>query len=175
MTASKKPIATLLLRSIGELLFVIALVFATGWIGVRLATAVHDWPIQAARDGGMELGIVKSNRQGDVTFEEGPGYVGWWHCSGQWALDWRVQPARPGRYRVEALIACADRHAAGQIEIQIGEQTLTAAVPGTGGASRWKSIELGQLAIENRPYTLTLRSAASAPTLNIKNVTLRPI
>jgi hypothetical protein len=166
----------LIFRSAAELAMVTALVFATGWGGVRLAQAVHRHPVGPGRGGVIELRLAKSDRQGDVTFEEGSGYAGWWHCQGNWAVEWRVAPESAGRYRVEVRVASLERATEGRLEVVIGDQVLAAAVPDTGGPAKWKTLALGQVALEAKPYTLTVRpGAGGSAKLNVKSATLRPV
>src|ERR1035438_8028546 len=77
MNEPNQSVGRLLARSAVELALVTALVFATGWGGVRLAEAVHRHLVTPGRDGTIELPIVKSDRSGNVSFEEGSGYKGW--------------------------------------------------------------------------------------------------
>ena len=105
MNEPNQSVGRLLARSAVELALVTALVFATGWGGVRLAEAVHRHPVTPGRDGTIELPIVKSDRSGNVSFEEGSGYKGWWHCQGgDWGVNWRLV-AEFRHYRVLARVA----------------------------------------------------------------------
>ncbi len=176
MNMDHRPESTgrLILRSAGELAMVTALIFATGWGGVRLAQAVHRHPVGPGRGGVIELRLAKSDRQGDVTFEEGSGYAGWWHCQGNWAVEWRVAPRLAGRYRVEARVASLERATEGRLEVAVGDQVLAVAVPDTGGPAKWKTLVLGPALLETKPYTLSVRPGAGGPAnLNVKSVTLR--
>lgn len=174
----------LLLRSLGELVAVTLLVFATGWVGVRLAERVHRHPVGAGRGGIIELRIVKSDRRGDVSFEEGPGYVGWWHCRGKaWAVEWRFAPKSARRYHVEVLVSSPGRLAGEKIEVAIRGQKgggdrwlrLQAVVPDTGGPAKWRALDLSGVPLEAMPYTLTVRPGSPGLTdVNVKSVIIRP-
>jgi hypothetical protein len=174
-TASKTGFK-LWFRSAAELAAVTLLVFATGWAGVRLAEWVHRYPVSPGRGGIIELRLVKSDRHGDVSFEEGPGYAGWWHCRGKdWAVEWKFAPASARRYRVEARVSTPQRLPAGLIEVTIGDRVLKAAIPGTSEPGKWKTLELGQITLEAKPNTLTVRPDLGGVTnLNLKSVTLKP-
>jgi hypothetical protein len=176
MNEPNQTIGRLLSRSAVELMLVTALVFATGWGGVRLAEAVHRHPVTPGRDGTIQLPIVKSDRRGDVSFEEGAGYKGWWHCQGgDWAVDWRLA-AEPRRYRVETRLARSEPKTGARIAVVIGDQTLEAAVPETGGPAKWKALDLGVVLLDAKPCVLTVRPAGSGgdANVNLKSVTLRP-
>src|ERR1039458_10389503 len=143
MNEPNQSIGRLLSRSAVELALVTALVFATGWGGVRLAEAVHRHPVTPGRDGTIELPIVKSDRSGNVSFEEGSGYKGWWHCQGgDWGVNWRLV-AEFRHYRVLARVARSEAKTEGRIAVLIGDQTLEAAVPETSGPAKWKAVDLG--------------------------------
>lgn len=179
MSATEKvrPLGMVVLRSAAELGAVTALVFATGWGGARLAAAVHRYPVGPGREGIIELRLAKSDRRGDVTFEEGSGYAGWWHCRGNdWAVEWKLAPKTAGPYRIEALLANPARTPEARVEIVIGEQVRPAPVPDTGGPSKWKKLDLGVVSLETKAYSLIVRPSGpdGATNLNLKSVTLRP-
>lgn len=176
MNESNPSIRRLLARSAVELVLVTVLVFGTGWGGVRLAEVVHRHPVTPGRDGTIQLPIVKSDRRGNVNFVEGSGYKGWWQCQGgDWAVDWRLA-AEAQRYRVEARVARPEPKAGGRIAVAIGDQTLEADVPETGGPAKWKALDLGVVFLEAKPYVLTVCPSASGgdTNMNLKSVTLRP-
>jgi len=175
----------LLLRSLGELVAVTLLVFATGWGGVRLAEWVHRHPVGAGRGGIIELRIVKSDRHGDVSFEEGPGYVGWWRCRGkEWAVEWRFAPESTRHYNVEVRLSSPERLAGEKIEVAIRDRKgggdrwlrLQAVVPDTGGPAKWMTLSMGEVPLEALPYTLIVRPGSTGLTsLNVKSVIIRPV
>lgn len=176
LNSQSQPMSQLVLRSGVELVAVTALVFATGWGGVRLAEVMHRHPVGPSKSGIIELRIVKSDRRGDVTFEEGSGYAGWWHCRGDWAVEWRVAPKLPGRYRVEVRVATSERTPDRLLEVTIGDQVLAATVPDTGGAAKWKTLDAGLITLEAKACSLVVRPGSAAPAnLNVKSVTLRPV
>jgi hypothetical protein len=176
MNEQPQLIVRLISRSAVELILVVSLVFAMGWIGVHLAEAMHKLPVRPRQDGTVELLIVKSDRRGNVSFEEGFGYQGWWHCQGNdWAVDWKFI-AESGRYRVQTRVTSLEPNKEGRIEVVIGGQTIEAAVPETDGPEKWKALDLGVVHLEAKSYLLTVRPAASAgqTNMNLKSVTLRP-
>jgi hypothetical protein len=176
MDQRTESIGKLMLRSTGELAMVTALVFVTGWGGVRLAQADHRHPVGPGRGGVIELRLAKSDRQGDVIFEEGLGYAGWWHCRGNWAVEWRVSPKAASRYHVEARVASLERATEGRLEVAIGDQVLAVEAPDTGGPAKWKTLVLGPVLLEAKPCTLSVRPGADGPVnLNVKMTTLRPM
>ena len=80
------------------------------------------------------------------------------------------------RYSVEVRVASPERLPEGRIEVAIGDRVLETVVPDTGGAAKWKTLKLGQVALEAKPYTLTIRPGAGGLTkLNVKSATLRPV
>jgi hypothetical protein len=176
MSEQPRSLVRLISHSAAELFLVVALVFATGWIGVRLAEVLHRLPVGANRDGTIELPIVKSDRHGDVSFEEGFGYKGWWHCTGNnWDVDWRLI-AESRSYHVLTRAAKSEPNTKCRIAVEIGGQTLEASVPGTGDPTGGKAVGLGIIRLDSKPYTLTVRPAAAdgQAEVNLKSVTLRP-
>jgi hypothetical protein len=171
----------LLLRSAAELAGVTLLVFVTGWAGVRVAEAAHHHPVRANGAGVVELHIAKSDRRGDVSFEEGSGYAGWWHCRGNdWAVEWRFAAESNRPYRVEVLVATLETIADKKIAVAIhdqasgGDQLLQAAIPASG-PGKWRTISFGETSLGTGPFTLTVRpGSADLTNLNVKSATLRP-
>jgi hypothetical protein len=176
ITEHKQPIFRLVSRSALELVFVAALVFALGWIGVRVAELLHRLPVHPNGKGNIELPIVKSDRRGNVTFEEGFSYKGWWHCQGNdWAVDWKfVAEAR--RYRVRARVASPEQSHKTKIALVIGGKKLEAEAPETGGPDDWKNLALGTISLEKKSYILTVCPATSdgQALMNLKSVSLSP-
>jgi hypothetical protein len=177
MTTPRNTESRLLLRSAVELAAVTLLVFATGRAGVRLAEHVHRHPVRPGPGGIIELRIVKSDRRGEVSFEEGPGYAGWWHCVGKdWAVEWRFAPEPARRYSVGVRVASPEHLPEARIAVAVGDHVLEAIVPDTGGPAKWKTLNLGQVVLDGTPCTLTVRPGASGLTnLNLKSATLRPV
>jgi hypothetical protein len=172
MDAKEYTGAGLILRSALELGAVTLLVFCTGWVGVRIAEVVHRQSVTPSRDGVIQLRLVKSDRHGDVSFEEGSGYTGWWHCQGNdWSLAWRLEPAST-RYSVEVRLATPVPPGGQKLEVAVGDHKLQAAVPDTGGSAKWKTLSLGEIALENKAYSLTVRGCTN---LNVKSLALRPL
>lgn len=170
-------------RSAAELAGVTLLVFTTGWVGVRVAEHVHQRPVSPGRGDVIELRLVKSDRHGDVSFEEGAGYAGWWHCLGKdWAIEWRFAPVPARRYSVEVRVASPERVAGEKILVTVtgpanrGDQVLEGIVPDTGGPAKWKALKLGEVPVAAGVYTLTVRPGSAGLTnLNVKSVILRPL
>lgn len=181
MNSNEQLRPKLVLRSAVELAGVTLLVFATGWAGVRVAEAAHQHPVRAGRAGVIELRLAKSDRRGNVSFVEA-GYSGWWNCRGQdWAITWRFAAESKQPYRIEVLVATPEKTAGEKIEVAIhdqsagGEQLLQADVPNTGGAGKWKALNLGEASLGTGFFTLTVRPGSDGLTnLNVKSATLRP-
>lgn len=172
MNGQKRHIGKLLLRSAIELVGVVALVFGIGWCSVRLAEAAHGYPVRPTRGGTIELRIAKSDRKGEVTFEEGEWYAGWWHCRGDWTVDWRVAPAVAGDYHVEVRAGSGSKKPE-RIKVTIGGQTLETETSGT----ELKTASMGLVRLKAVPYKLTVQPAGpeiQASCVNLKSVTLRP-
>lgn len=178
MSAQSPPPSTVQLvsRSLVELALIASLVFATGWIGVHLAEFLHRRPVNANADGTIELPIVKSDRHGTVSFEEGFGYKGWWHCEGNdWEVAWRLV-AQSRRYRVQIRVATPEVDGNGQIAVVIGRQSIEAPIPATGGIEKWTDLDLDNFHLQAGSCLLTIHPAASnrPARMNLKSVTLRP-
>lgn len=171
MDAKNHTAAGVVLRSALELAAVTLLIFGTGWLGVRIAEVVHRHPVRPGPDGAIQLRLVNSDRHGDVAFEEGSGYAGWWHCQGKdWSLEWRINPASI-RYAVEVRLATPVPPDGEPLHVAIAGHRLQAAVPNTGGRSKWNTLSLGQVPLEDKLYTLVVHGGTN---VNIKSVTLRP-
>lgn len=182
MDMQKNAVVRQLLRGAIELAAVTLLVFATGWTGVCLAERVHRHVVSPGPGGIIELRLVKSDRRGEVSFEEGPGYAGWWHCQGKdWAVEWRFASEATHRYSVEIRVSNPEHLAGEKIEVAIRDQSTTGdhklqtVIPDTGGFAKWETLNLGEVSLEGRPYTLIVRPGSDGLTnLNVKSVTLRP-
>ena len=62
------------------------------------------------------------------------------------------------------------------IEVALGDHKLQAVVPDTGGPAKWKIISLGEVVLEDKPYTLIVRGGSDGLTnVNVKSVSLRPL
>jgi hypothetical protein len=166
----------LFLRSVLELAAVTLFVFGTGWAGVRVAECAHRCPLRPGREGVIELRLVKSDRKGNVVFQEGAGYAGWWHCEGNdWRLEWRLRPVS-ARYGVEIRLANPASLKGESIGVEIGDLRLQAVVPDTGRPGEWKTLSLGEVLLADKPMTLVVHvGSAGLTNVNVKSVTLRPL
>ena len=173
-----KPIGSRILRDALELIAVTMLVFAIGWCVTRLAEAAHVLPVGPAHDGGITLRIAKSDRHGDVKFEEGQDFTGWWHCMGEWTVAWRLAPKSARLYHIWVRVSNPARQAERQIQVEINNRLLTAEIPNTGNPSnwKWKDMDLGTAPLEAKPYSLNVQSKnfGRSDSLNLKWVILRP-
>jgi hypothetical protein len=137
-----------------------------------VAEVLHRNPVSLGRDGVIQSGLVKSDRHGGVSFDEGSGSVGWRHCQGNdWSLEWRLEPTST-RYGVEVRLATPIPPVGGQIEVAIGGHRLRAPVPDTGVRTERKTLSLGEIPLENKAYSLTVCDSTN---LDIKSVALRTL
>jgi hypothetical protein len=165
--------------SAAELFLVAALVFAIGWAGVHLGAAVHQRPVGPNDKNVIALGIAQSDRQGEVKFDEGAGYAGWWRCSGVWSVGWKIAPRQTGRYHLEARLANPEQKADGRIEVMIGDQLIEKNIAYTGGPTNWnpawKTIDLGSVSLKSLAYAVNIRPApvGGQTNLYLKSISLR--
>jgi alpha-L-fucosidase len=99
--------------------------------------------------------------------------LGFWTNAEDWA-DWAVTVARPGHFRVMAELATQN---ATVFTVKVGDQSLRAEAPNTGGYETFQKVDLGTIevktpgkaAVEVRPVT------ANWQPLNLRSIQLVPV
>jgi alpha-L-fucosidase len=108
-----------------------------------------------------------------VESKEGKDNLGFWTNAGDWA-DWAVAVTRPGRFRVTAELAAEQ---ATTFTVRIGDQSLRAATPNTGGYNVFQKVDLGVIDIKAAGNAVVeVRPAAENwRPLNLRSIQLVPI
>jgi alpha-L-fucosidase len=98
-------------------------------------------------------------------------YLGPWTDSG-WKLEYRLKAPKAMAWLVQAEIAAA---APVSLRLQTGKTTLSAAIPATGGAAAWKTIDLGIITLgAGEPSFLLHADAKKWNAIGLRNITLSP-
>ena len=159
----------------GETLLAAVIVFALGWGGMKLAQARHARPIRPDAQGAIHLRVRDSDWKGSTTFVEIDKYDGAWKCEGQWELSWLLAVEKPGRYQIDAELACSGPLSGGQIAVDVGGKAMTSTVPDTGAWLNWMTVSLGPVALDAGSHQLVVRPADSqtGAAVCLKSLTLR--
>ena len=105
----------------------------------------------------------------------GKSCIGFWDKSDEW-VSWNAKIAKPGRYLISTVTATLSADA--KFVIEVGDQTVNAAPPQTGGWDQFATTELGPVEIKNAgSVTLKVRAAdaASWRAVNLNSVKLVPV
>lgn len=82
--------------------------------------------------------------------------LGWWSNPADW-VEWRVDLARGGRYRVDFVQGCGTGSGGSEVEFQVGAHRFVTQVVETGGFQNFQRRTLGEAALEAGPLTVTVR------------------
>ena len=102
--------------------------------------------------------------------------LGYWDSDTQW-ISWEASIPKSGEYTVSLRHARPGKPSVDLI-LQIGDNTLTAPAPGTGGWDKWNNIELGTISISHsEKQTITLKALAppSEGVINLVHLKLTPV
>ncbi len=113
-------------------------------------------------------GKVKAEGQGNNR------NIGFWDNAQDWVSWDKVKITRPGRYRVSAQLAALQDGA--EFTIDIAGQTLNGKAPNTGAWTKYQTVALGEVTI-NEPGTIavTVRpNAAAWKAINLRFIELIP-
>jgi hypothetical protein len=93
----------------------------------------------------------------------------------RWRLAYRIKTREPGTYRVIAEITAVNPSA---LRLDAGRKhaPLEVKLNATGGAEKWRRVELGIMNLQAGEILLTLRGGqAGWNPINIKNIILTPV
>jgi arylsulfatase A-like enzyme len=102
--------------------------------------------------------------------------LGFWVRAEDWA-SWECTIAKPGTFAVELLQGCGKGQGGSEVQLTIGDQSLTFTVEDTGHFQNFKSRAIGTVTLDKAGrYTLTVRpkKKAAAAVMDLRSVNLRP-
>jgi hypothetical protein len=106
-------------------------------------------PVVAGTDGALRLAASNAEIHGEgIVFETQYGNLGSWNGAEARAA-WTVQVPATGVYDVWIQWACHDNEAGDTFRFQIGGQTLSAKVPGTGTWDVYRAEKFGQVELSS--------------------------
>jgi len=100
--------------------------------------------------------------------------IGYWNDAREW-VSWNAWIAKPGTYRVTALVATLDSDA--DFVIDFGGQSIPARPPMTGGWDKFQPLDLGRIQIDQPGKLLVkvrARDGASWKPINLNSIELEP-
>ena len=175
----------------------------------ELSTRYDDWftdisseglqrfplPIGHSQNNPVELHAPQAFYDKPLHFANGPGFAN------DWLTGWTTKDAKvwfeievlnSGKYDIELAIGCPKHEAGSQIQISVGDQTLSAVVPECDaieiplphrderGKTRyrnrnWSTLNVGTLSLPKGPATLTIQplNIAGNEVMDLKHVKLR--
>jgi hypothetical protein len=137
-------------------------------------------PIPQSADGSVVLPAHEAMIHGTTVRYEPPAHkntLGYWTKKEDW-VSWEFTLAKPGRFAVEILQGCGKGSGGAQVEVSVGEGTLSFAVEDTGHFQNFVPRAIGTIALNtNGPQTLAVKpkTKPGAAVMDLRRVTLRPI
>jgi alpha-L-fucosidase len=133
--------------------------------------------IQPDAGGKLTLSAADAERHGSQLQLETQGGlpdIGFWNNGQEW-VSWTANAARAGAFKVSATVATTDADAS--FAIEVGDQTLIARPPLTGGWNQFQTIDLGEIKIRqpgNVLVKIRANDAANWKPINLNSVHLIP-
>jgi len=159
-------------------LLVFTLVFGLMWALTQWAK--YEPPIEPDPLGTITLTATEAKTHGSpqikLEFYAGEKTLGYWDFDTQW-ISWEASSPQPKNYTVTLRYA-RPGNASVDLILQIGDNTLTSPVPGTGGWDQWINIELGIIPIsDSGKQTITLKTLdpPSEGIINLVHLKLTPV
>ncbi|WP_316748830.1 alpha-L-fucosidase [Pedobacter gandavensis] len=143
--------------------------------GVSLASQ----GIFAERDGSYKLNAGDAVLAGSVALSVGEQATlySWTELDGR--VSWKINTAKPGKYKVVLSRACTDVSAGSTINLTAGNSTLSGVVKGTGATwNEYQDWELGTVVLAKKGVNTVSVKALTKPgigVMNLKNVRLIPV
>ena len=84
---------------------------------------------------------------------------------------------QPGTFNVEIMQGCGNGNGGSEVNVSVGEQTLSFTVIETGGFQNFQPRDIGTLKLEKAGrYTLTVKpkTKAKAAVMDVRLITLKP-
>lgn len=113
--------------------------------------------------------------QAKLVSQANSSYIGNWTGTND-LVKWDYKPSRWGMYEVELTYATEGLQSA-DLNVQVGDRTLTLIRPGTGGADQFTTVSAGRFYLAKaEPFTISVSCARLKGTMvmNLKGLTLRP-
>jgi len=149
-------------------------------IALHLPTTLvdNDAPLESPdANGVVHLSIRDADSHGSyagnmpVTGSGAEAFLGPW-TDRDWKLEYRLEAPEAQSWLVQAEIAAA---APTTLKLQAGKKTISAAIPATGGASVWKTIDLGIIQMgAGEPSFLLQADGNNWNAVGLRNITLSP-
>jgi len=101
--------------------------------------------------------------------------IGFWDRADEWPW-WKIRVVTAGAWRVSLEVATA--HEGAGLSIEIADQTLSAAVPATGGWDSYRSVPAGVARLSTTgEHTVVVRPASLPPwkAVSLRAVRLTPV
>jgi arylsulfatase A-like enzyme len=149
-------------------------------VGAQLPTPnPHYHPHPQAPNGRIELPAKTAIVHGVMLrYESMPhkNTLGFWTLAEDWA-HWEFEVARPGVFRMQALVGCGKGSGGSVVEFTVNQQTLVLTVEETGGFQNFVPRDLGVVTLP-RPgrYELTVKpkTKPGPAVMDLRQVTLVP-
>ena len=159
-------------------LLVFALVFGLIWALTQWAK--YEPPIEPDPEGTISLTSTAAQVHGSpkIRLESfaGEKTLGYWDFDTQW-VTWDATIPKADNYTVSLRYARPGKPSVG-LSLKIGDNTLTAPAPGTGGWDKWVDIELGTIQISQlgkQKITLKTLAPPSEGVINLVHLKLTPV
>jgi arylsulfatase A len=150
-------------------------------VGARLMKPNPDYvPNPQAKDGTVTLHSKTAEVHGlQLRYEPLPhkNTLGFW-TRVEDSASWEFTITTPGKFAVEVLQGCGKDQGGSDVELSVGNQTLTFTVEDTGSFQNFKAREIGKLALDMPDrYTLTVKpkKKAAGAVMDLRSVTLKPV
>ena len=102
--------------------------------------------------------------------------LGFWVNKDDYAT-WEFTVTKPGAFSVEIMQGCGTGNGGSEVNVSVGEQTLSFTVVETGGFQNFQPRDIGTLKLEKPGrYTLTVKpkTKAKAAVMDVRLITLKP-
>lgn len=102
--------------------------------------------------------------------------LGYWTHAEDWA-SWDLLVDQPGEFHAILRHGCGNGSGGSEVQIVIGEKSLSFTVAETGGFQNWVDKDIGTLTLPAGRHTLSIRpkSKKGAAIMDVQSVTLQPV
>ena len=127
-------------------------------------------------DGSIRLFAIHAQIYGPtLAFEAKHSNLGFWRSVGDRAV-WRLEPNRPGKYRLQIDYACDDQSSGNSFLISVADQTLSGRIVGTGSWDDYRRLTVGEVDLPEGESELVFRSAGPIQSylVDLRTIFLEP-
>jgi arylsulfatase A-like enzyme len=149
-------------------------------VGAKMPTPSPDYlPNPPAKDGTITMHARTAAVHGvQLRYEPLPhkDTLGFWTNKDDWA-EFEFTAEKPGTFVVEILQGCGKGSGGAEVEIAVGDETLTFTVKDTGGFQNFEAREVGTLNLEKAGrYTLAVKpkTRPGAAVMDLRQIVLKP-